>query len=97
MQTPQSAYSPFETAILTALKQGGLNRGELSDLIQQPYARLVPLLDGLVSKNLIESYFQNDRSHLPILTYRLRSPTPRHKVPPPPPPPMNPMLKQSGS
>ncbi|WP_190508131.1 hypothetical protein [Oscillatoria sp. FACHB-1407] len=98
MQPPQSTYSPLETAILTALKQGGLNRGELSDLTQQPYSRLVPLLDGLVSKKAIESYFHNDGRHLPVLTYRLRSLNlPQRAAPPPPPPPLNPALRQSRS
>lgn len=87
-------YSPIETAILDALKQGGRNRGELFDLTGQPYSRLVPVLDTLLTKQLIESYFNQDAGNLPILTYRLRSLDSAKRKAPPPPPPLNPLLRQ---
>lgn len=95
MQTPQMTDHSIETAILAALRQGGRNRGELSDLTGQTYSRLVPALDGLLRKKLIDSYFQSQEEHLPVLTYRLRSPSLPKRQAPPPPPPLNPLLRQS--
>ncbi|HEY9624031.1 MAG TPA: hypothetical protein V6C78_26975 [Crinalium sp.] len=92
-QAPPAIQSPvsLEKAILIALRQGERNRGELSDLMGQPYTLLVPALDALLSRGLIESYFYTN-GKLPVLTYRLRSP---HATPgkvTPPPPPLNPHL-----
>jgi DNA-binding MarR family transcriptional regulator len=88
--SPASKPLPsIEKAILTILRQGERNRGQLSDLMDQPYSLLVPALDVLLSRGLIESYF--DTAHrLPVLTYRLRSPTLAQATVVPPPPPLNP-------
>jgi hypothetical protein len=79
----------IEKTILMLLRQGERNRGELSDLMGQPYSLLVPALDSLLSRGLIESYFQIGHN-LPVLTYRLRSPLTYEKAIPPP--PLNPHL-----
>jgi hypothetical protein len=80
----------IEKEILLLLRQGERNRGELSDLMGQPYSLLVPALNSLLSRGLIESYFRTG-GNLPILTYRLRSPL-THEKDIPPPPPLNPHL-----
>ena len=74
----QSPHTTLEDAILNALKQGARNRGELFDLTGKPYAVLVPALNSLSSRELIESYFQL-QDHLSVLTYRLRPQNPFHQ------------------
>ncbi|MBW4440656.1 MAG: hypothetical protein KME10_05335 [Plectolyngbya sp. WJT66-NPBG17] len=58
--------------ILEALKQGDKNRGELFDLIGEGYPVLVPALQKLKDKKLIESYFAPTET-VSVLTYRLHS------------------------
>jgi len=93
-QATQTTPTSPEQAILMALRQGGLNRGELSDLTGQPYALLVPALNILLIRGLIESYFKVEEG-LPVLTYQLRSPQSTAGKPLPPPPPLNPRLKRN--
>lgn len=86
------ALPSAEKAILLALRQGGRNRGELSDLTGQPYSLLVPTLDALLTRGFIESYFDLNET-FPVLTYRLRSP--QNTAVKTPPPPSHPPLRIS--
>jgi len=70
--TAEPALNSIESLILEALKQGDKNRGQLFDLTGKNYLALVPALQLLKKKELIETYFIPS-GQVSVLTYRLRS------------------------
>lgn len=60
----------LHNAILAALRSGRRTQGELRDLLDVPYSTLTPILESLVHRKQIESFFEYHGA-IPHLAYRL--------------------------